>query len=57
VSEYGDNVWAELDEIAEGIRGARLRRSEGHPLAAAVWELAPGSDSVDSTSTTAPKSC
>jgi len=47
VSEYGDNVWAELEGIDEGIRGARLRRTEGRPLAAAVWELAPGSDGVD----------
>ena len=47
MSDYGDNIWDELDEIEEGIRGRRLRRTEGHPLAAAVWELEPGSRGVD----------
>jgi uncharacterized cupin superfamily protein len=47
VNEYGDNVWAELEESGEGVRGKRLRRTDGYPLAAAVWELAPGSDGVD----------
>ena len=45
--EYGDNVWAELPELWEGIRGTRLVREEGRPLAGAVWELPPGSRGVD----------
>jgi uncharacterized cupin superfamily protein len=40
-------IWEDLDEIEEGIRGKRLPRTEGYPLAAAVWELAPGSEGVD----------
>src|SRR5690348_15030083 len=46
MSDYGDNVFAELDEIGDGIRGRRLVREEGHRLAGAVWELAPGSAGV-----------
>lgn len=45
--EHGDNVWDELPEIEDGISGRRLVRTEGRPLAGAVWELAPGSDGVD----------
>jgi uncharacterized cupin superfamily protein len=45
--EYGDNVWDELPEIDDGIRGSRLVRTEGRPLAGAVWELDPGSDGVE----------
>jgi uncharacterized cupin superfamily protein len=44
--EYGDNVFAELPELQEGVSGQRLVRAEGRPLAAAVWELAPGSDGM-----------
>jgi uncharacterized cupin superfamily protein len=44
--EWGDNVFAELSEIGDGVRGKRLVRALGRGLAAAVWELAPGSDSV-----------
>ena len=44
--EYGDNVWGELPEIDEGIRGLRLVRTEDRPLAGAVWELDPGADGV-----------
>jgi len=47
VNEYADNVWADLDDIEAGIRGKRLRRTEGNRLAAAVWELAAGSDGAD----------
>jgi uncharacterized cupin superfamily protein len=47
VSEFGDNVFAELPEAWEGIRGQRLVREEGHPLSGAVWELPPGSEGVD----------
>jgi quercetin dioxygenase-like cupin family protein len=45
--QYGDNVFAELPEVWEGIYGRPLVRHDGHPLAAAVWELPPGSDGVD----------
>ena len=38
------NVWAELDELEDGIRGARLERVRGETLAAAVWELDPGAE-------------
>ena len=44
--EYGDNVFAELPELGDGIRGQRLVREEGRPLAAAVWELPPGSEGM-----------
>jgi uncharacterized cupin superfamily protein len=44
--EWGDNVLAELPEIDEGVRGERLVRALGRGLAAAVWELAPGSEGV-----------
>jgi uncharacterized cupin superfamily protein len=47
VTDYGDNVWADLPEIENGIRGERLVRAEGRPLAGAVWELAPGSNGVE----------
>jgi len=47
MSELGDNVWADLPEAFEGILGTRLVRTEGRPLAGAVWELPPGSDGVD----------
>jgi uncharacterized cupin superfamily protein len=41
--EYGDNVFADLPELEDGIRGQRLVRDANRPLAAAVWELPPGS--------------
>jgi len=44
--EYGDNVFAQLPEMGDGARGKRLLREQGRPLAAAVWELDPGSDGV-----------
>ena len=44
--EYGDNVFADLPELGDGVRGQRLVREAGHPLAAAVWELPPGSDGM-----------
>jgi uncharacterized cupin superfamily protein len=46
VSDFGDNVWEELEDMGDGISGKRLRRSEGSRLVAAVWELAPGSSGV-----------
>jgi uncharacterized cupin superfamily protein len=47
VADYADNIWADLTEMGDGVSGERLVREEGHPLAGAVWELAPGSDGVD----------
>jgi uncharacterized cupin superfamily protein len=44
--DYGDNVFAELPELGDGVRGQRLVREAGRPLAAAVWELPPGSDGM-----------
>jgi uncharacterized cupin superfamily protein len=44
--EYGDNVFAELADLGSGVRGQRLVREQGRPLAAAVWELAPGSNGM-----------
>ena len=46
MSEYGDNIWDELPPLGDGVRGRRLLREEGRPLAAAVWELEPGSRGV-----------
>ena len=46
--EYGRNVWEpDLPEVGNGIRGRRLIREDGRPLAGAVWELPPGSRGVD----------
>ena len=42
--EYATNVWAELDDFGDGVRGKRLERVRGETLAAAVWELEPGAD-------------
>jgi len=46
MSEFGDNIWEELVEFGDGVHGMRLSREEGRPLAAAVWELEPGSRGV-----------
>lgn len=46
MTDYGDNIWADLGEIGDGVRGSRLRRTPGRPLAAAVWELDPSSSGV-----------
>ena len=46
MSDYGDNVWGELEDMGDGVSGRRLRRSEDARLVAAVWELAPGSEGV-----------
>jgi len=42
--EFATNVWAELDDFGDGVRGKRLDRIRGETLAAAVWELDPGAD-------------
>jgi uncharacterized cupin superfamily protein len=39
---FATNVWTELEDIDDGVRGTRLERVPGETLAAAVWELAPG---------------
>ena len=48
---FGSNVWTELDPehdaIGAGVRGQRLERPRGATLAAALWELDPGTDSGD----------
>jgi len=43
VTEYGDNIWGELEDFADGVSGKRLVRSPESHLVAAVWELQPGS--------------
>jgi len=42
MSEYGDNIWGELEDFGEGVRGKRLVRSPESHLVAAVWEMDPG---------------
>ena len=42
MSELATNVWTELDDMGDGVRGARMARVRGETLAAAVWELDPG---------------
>ena len=42
--EVATNVWTELDDLGDGVRGKRLERIRGETLAAAVWELDPGAD-------------
>ncbi len=44
--QYGDNVFGELPELGDGVRGQCLVREQGKPLAAAVWELPPGSNGM-----------
>ena len=46
MSELATNVWADVDEIGDGIRGKRLERVPDETLAAAVWELEPGAEIV-----------
>lgn len=44
--DYGSNIWDELEEIGDGVRGARLlQREQGDRLRAAVWEIDPGAAS------------
>ena len=44
--EYGSNIWADLDDLGDGVRGTRLlQRAKETRLRAAVWELDPGATS------------
>jgi quercetin dioxygenase-like cupin family protein len=46
--DFCDDVFeSDLPEVWPGIHGRRLVREPGRPLAAAVWELPPGSRGVD----------
>jgi uncharacterized cupin superfamily protein len=41
--EYGSNIWDDLEDLGEGVRGTRLlQRAKETRLRAAVWELDPG---------------
>ena len=42
MSDYGDNIWGELEDFGNGVSGRRLVRSPESHLVAAVWELQPG---------------
>jgi uncharacterized cupin superfamily protein len=42
--EFATNVWTELADLGDGVRGTRLERIRGETLASAVWELDPGAD-------------
>jgi uncharacterized cupin superfamily protein len=42
LSDYGDNIWGELENFGDGVSGKRLARSRESHLVAAVWELQPG---------------
>jgi uncharacterized cupin superfamily protein len=42
MSNHGDNVWGELDDLGDGVSGKRLVRSGESHLVAAVWELQAG---------------
>jgi uncharacterized cupin superfamily protein len=42
VPDYGSNIWEDLEELGDGVRGMRLlEREKGDRLRAAVWELDP----------------
>ena len=44
---YPTNAWTdELVELDDGVRAARLTRTEGSQLVAGVWELGPGASVV-----------
>jgi uncharacterized cupin superfamily protein len=47
MEEFGTNIWAELDELGDGVRGKRLQRPRGATLAHSVWELDPGAGPGD----------
>lgn len=42
MTDYGDNIWGELEDMGDGVSGKRLVRSPESHLVAAVWELQPG---------------
>ena len=42
MTDYGDNIWGELDDLGDGVSGKRLVRAPESHLVAAVWELQPG---------------
>lgn len=44
--DFATNVWDDLEELDEGVRGKRLERVRGETLAAAVWQLDSGADLV-----------
>ena len=44
MSDYGDNIWGELEDLGGGTSGKRLVRSPESHLVAAVWELQPGAE-------------
>lgn len=44
--DYGSNIWDDLEDLGEGVRGTRLlQREKETRLRAAVWELDPGAKS------------
>ena len=44
--EYGSNIWDDLEDLGDGVRGTRLlQRAKESRLRAAVWELDPGATS------------
>jgi uncharacterized cupin superfamily protein len=47
MSDFGTNIWDELNDLGDGVSGKRLARPAGATLAHAVWELAPGSKPID----------
>jgi uncharacterized cupin superfamily protein len=42
MTDYGDNIWGELESFGGGVSGKRLVRSPESHLVAAVWELQAG---------------
>lgn len=44
--KFATNVWTELEEMDDGVKGTRLERKVGETLAAAVWELEPGASTT-----------
>lgn len=44
--DYGSNIWDDLEDIGDGVRGSRLlQRAKDIRLRAAVWEIDPGATS------------
>jgi uncharacterized cupin superfamily protein len=41
--DYGSNIWDDLEDLGDGVRGTRLlQRAKETRLRAAVWEIEPG---------------